>query len=41
MDINNVLIPSCSQFEFIDPSNEDKLDFEITANDKDSAIIFI
>lgn len=41
IEYNSVLIPSSTQFEFIDANNQDELDFEITSNDKDSAIILI
>lgn len=42
LEYNSVLIPSSSQFEFIGPQDEgQQLDFEISEEDKDSAIILI
>lgn len=42
LEYNSVLIPSSSQFEFIGPQDQgQQLDFEISEEDKDSAIILI
>ena len=41
VDFNNILIPSCTMFEFINCTDEGPLPFEITENDKDSAMILV
>ena len=39
--INSVLIPSCNLFEFISPTDQEPLRFEITEDDQESIIILI